>query len=74
MPEEIKSLSECKSVSAEAIVVDWRARDFEAGEEGADIVEEEAGNPCEDDPARRMALFNVGAPKAQCVAEVNILQ
>ena len=72
VPEEIKSLASCKSVSSEAIIVDWRTQDFEAGAEGVDI-EESAPlrNFCDDDPAARTALFNVGAPKAEYAA-VNI--
>ena len=30
VPEEIKSLASCRSVSSEAIIVDWRRQDFEA--------------------------------------------
>ena len=68
VPEEIKRLASCKSVSSEAIVVDWRKRDFEVGAEGVDIDESAPlRNFCDDDPARRTALFNVGAPKAEYV-------
>ena len=66
VPEEIKSLASCKSVSTEAIIVDWRTQDFEIGEEGVDIDESAPLRSfCDDDPARRTALFNIGAPKAE---------
>ena len=72
VPEEIRSLASCKSVSTEGSVVDWRTEDFETGADGVDIDESAPlRNFCDDDPARRTALFNVGAPKAEYVA-VNI--
>ena len=66
VPEEIKSLASCKSVSSEAVIVDWRMQDYEAGEDGVEIEESAPLTTfCDDDPARQTALFNVGAPKAE---------
>ena len=66
VPEEIKSLALCKSVSSEAVIVDWRMQDFEAGEDGVEIEESAPLTTfCDDDPAGKTALFNVGAPKAK---------
>lgn len=62
--EEVRSLSKCKVISREGIVIDWRMSDFRFGSDGVDVVQvEPAYKLCSPDPAIGVALFNIGAPK-----------
>ncbi len=70
--EEVRSLSNCKTISREQIVIEWKASRFKVGPDGVRMEDvRPAAQLCREDDTRGLALFNNGAPKKGYNLKVN---